>query len=69
MIARPLIDDERSIFTDGPEGRTYERAHLRAILIGSTDARSGWPDATIDYDTPEGRAAPAPAPRRRRLWL
>ena len=68
-IVRPLIDDERSVFTDGPEGREYERAHLRAFLVGSTDARAGWPDARITYEGDGERAAPDPAPRRRRFWL
>lgn len=67
VVVRPLVDDNRSRYVDGPEGRVYEEAHLRAFLVGSTDARAGWPDAVIDYDG-EGRAAPAPA-RRRRLWL
>ena len=66
IIARPLVDYDRSEFTDGPDGRTVTKAHLRAILIGSTDAREGWPDATIDYEGEGRRAAP---PRRRRLWL
>ena len=65
VIARPLIDFDRSEFVDGPEGREYTRPHLRAILVGATDTKAGWPDPTIDYGDPEGRAVPA----RRRLWL
>ena len=68
VVARPLIDFERSEFTDTDEGRVYTRPHLRAILVGATDTKSGWPDPTIDYGDPESRAAPAPAGRRR-LWL
>ena len=67
VIVRPLVDDDRSVFVDGPDGREYREAYLRAFLVGSTDARAGWPDAVIDYEG-EGRAAAAPA-RRRRLWL
>ena len=66
VIARPLIDYERSEFTDTDTGRVVERPHLRAVLIGSTDAREGWPDARIDY---EGERAEARSRQRRRLWL
>ena len=64
VVIRPLIDFDRSEFTDGPEGREYTRPHLRAFLVGATDTKAGWPDPTIDYDG-EDRAAP----RRRRIWL
>ena len=69
LIARPLIDYEHpdTKFTDTPEGRVVEAAHVRALLIGSTDARAGWPDARIDYDA-ERAAVPEPRDRRR-LWL
>ena len=66
VIVRPLIDEARSEFTDGPDGRTYTRPHLRAVLIGSTDSRAGWPDARIDYEGDGERAVPV---ARRRLWL
>ncbi len=69
VIARPLLDyGEGAKFEDTPEGRVVEKARLRAILIGSTDARGGWPDAQIiddDLNPVEGRK------RRsgRRIWL
>ena len=66
VIVRPLIDYDRSEFTDGPDGRTVTKPHLRAFIVGSTDTKKGWPDAVIDYD---GEARAAPEPRRRRLWL
>ena len=66
IISRPLIDFDRSEFTDTDTGRMVERPHLRAVLIGSTDAREGWPDATIDFD---GERAEARSRERRRLWL
>ena len=65
VVIRPLIDFDRSEFTDGPDGREYTRPHLRAFLVGATDTKAGWPDPTIDYDV-EGRAAPV---ARRRIWL
>ena len=68
VVIRPLIDPARSEFTDTDRGREYTRPHLRALLIGSTDTKSGWPDPTIDYGDPESRAAPAPQ-RRLRAWL
>lgn len=51
VIVRPLIDEARSEFRDGPDGREYTRPHLRAFLVGSTDARSGWPEAVIALKT------------------
>ena len=68
IIARPLIDYDRSEFMDTESGRMVERPHLRAILIGSTDAREGWPDARIDYDGADTERAEARG-QRRRLWL
>ena len=68
VIARPLVDFEAdgTEFVDTPEGRIVSRAQVRAFLIGSTDAREGWPDATIVYDAERSTKAPT---RRRRLWL
>ena len=66
VIVRPLIDPDRSEFTDTDKGREYTKPYLRAFIIGATDAREGWPDAVISYD---GEARAAPEPRRRRLWL
>lgn len=68
VIARPLIDYDRSEFQDTDTGRTVQRPFLRAVLIGSTDARDGWPDARIDYDGPDTNRE-ARSRRRRRLWL
>ena len=66
VIARPLVDWDRSEFVDGPDVRTVTKAYLRAILIGSTDARGGWPDARIAYVADQEERA---VPRRRRAWL
>ena len=71
LVARPLIDFARSEFTDTAGGRVYRRVFLRAMLIGATDAREGWPDAKIVYDGQEPREEIAPAPEKKkpRLWL
>ena len=66
VIVRPLIDYDRSEYTDTPDGRVVTKPYLRAFIVGATDAREGWTDATIDYD---GEARAAPVPARRRLWL
>ena len=65
VVMRPLIDMDRSEFTDTDEGRVYTRPHLRAFLVGATDTKAGWPRPAVDYDG-EDRAAPV---RRRRVWL
>ena len=68
-IVRPLVDWERSEFVDGAdEGRVVTKAHVRAFLVGSTDARGGWPDATIRY-VADAEERAAPHRRRARLWL
>lgn len=70
VIARPLIDYDRSEYEDTDKGRMVRRPLLRAVLIGSTDARDGWPDARIDYDGEQASAdAPRCRERRRRVWL
>ena len=68
LIARPLLDYENpgTEFVDTAEGRIVTRAHLRAILIGATDSREGWPDARIAYDAERSTKAPT---RRLRPWL
>ena len=66
VIVRPLIDPDRSEFVDTDKGREYTKPYLRALIVGATDSKEGWPDAVIDYGDPEGRAAPE---RRRRVWL
>ena len=68
VICRPLVDDERSEFTDTDRAREYTKPHVRAFLLASTDAKQGWPSPTIEYDDGE-RAAPAPVVRRRRFIL
>ena len=74
VILRPLIDAERSEFTDTDRGREYSKPHLRAILVGATDSRSGWPNPTI-VDSPPATTADKIAAlskvskRRARLWL
>ena len=66
VVVRPLIDMERSEYTDTERGREYTKPWVRAFIVGATDTKQGWPDATIDYGDPERRAAPE---RRRRVWL
>ena len=48
--------------------RVYSRPVLRSVVVGTTDARTGWPDAelvrTPDELMPESRAAPT-----RRRWI
>ena len=71
VIARPLIDYEsdETAFADTAEGRVVTRARVRAFLIGSTDARAGWPDARIAYDGNGEERNAAPRRRERRIWL
>ena len=65
VVIRPLIDYDRSDFTDTDAGREVTRPHLRAFIVGATDTKEGWPEVIVDYDG-EGRRSTL---RRRRLWL
>ena len=75
IVARPLIDFGRSKFVDTDQGREYTKPWLRAILVGSTDSKGGWPDPVIEKVS-EGPTTPkdkikalSKLSRRRRLWL
>ncbi len=67
VVVRPLLDHEQGEFMDTPEGRIVTRPHLRALLVGVTDARQGWTDAEIIDDV----ATEAGAPQARSVigWL
>ena len=76
VVLRPVIDFDRSDFTDTDKGREYSRPHLRALLIGATDTKKGWPDPTIDNALDDGPtttaqkiAALSKISKRRRVWL
>ena len=75
IVARPLIDFSRSTFTDTARGREYEKPWLRAILVGATDSKAGWPDPVIEKvqekpaTTKDKIKALSKLSRRRRLWL
>lgn len=76
VVVRPLVDYDRSEFTDGPDGRTVTRPHLRAFIVGATDTKKGWNDAVIDevlegppVTTKDKIAALSKlSKRRRRTW-
>ena len=71
VVVRPFVDrDAAETLTDTDGTTVYTKAPIRAFIISSTDARSGWPDPVL-VPTPgmeTVRAAPAPS-RRRRAWL
>ena len=64
VVVRPVVDMERSEFVDTDRGREYSKPFLKAILVGATDSKEGWPVPRIEYDG--DRSAPAP---RTRSWL
>lgn len=70
VVVRPFVDrDAAETLTDADGTTVYTKAPIRAFIISSTDARSGWPDPVLIPTPgmdPEGRRA---APVRRRLWL
>ena len=75
VVVRPLIDFDKSEFTDGPKGREYAKPFLRAFLVGSTDTKGGWPDPVIETPgkpktTAEKIAALSKIGQRRaRVWF
>ena len=75
IVVRPLIDFDRSGFTDGPDGREYTKPWLRAFLVGATDTKEGWPDPVISTPSRPKTTAETIAAlskigqRRNRLWF
>ena len=75
VIVRPLIDFNRSEFTDTDRGREYSKPWIRAFLVGATDTKEGWPDPVISTPsrpktTVEKIAALSKiGQRRNRLWF
>ena len=65
LIVRPFIVDQKFETVGGV--RVISEGRLRALIVTSTDARSGWPDPEMLFDA-ERAAQPAPAVRRR-LYL
>ncbi len=72
VIARPVIDTAAgaSDFVLEAGRATYQKARIRALQIGATDASGGWTPVRFrrgrDDDMPAGAAG---EPRRSRLWL
>ena len=76
IVVRPLIDFDRSEFTDTDRGREYTKPWVRAFLVGATDTKGGWPVPSISEaegpppTTAEKIAALAKISKRRaRVWL
>ncbi len=68
VLVRPFIDVERSTFVEEGDLRRYQKAFIRALIVGSTDARDGWTDAEILE--PRSRILdPLPNPLAGVLWL
>ena len=68
VYARPVFVDPVEFVESGAGDAavaTYRKARLRAILIGPTDADSGWTPAEIGNPPPARRVQK----RRRRVWL
>ena len=64
ILARPIVDFERSVFTVEGEGEAavavIEKAHVRGFTLGSTDARAGWDPIKIIRESEK---------RRGQIWL
>ena len=61
IYARPIIDNEKSEFTDEGKVRRYASAFMRAILLKPSANADGW--------KPLSFPKAAPARRRMRVWL
>ena len=72
VIVRPLPDRDTAVTEqveqDGEQVLVYREMDLRALVVTPTDAREGWPEATIEDDPAEVASASAPrrGPRRYR---
>ena len=55
VIARPIVDQDSSTFTEADGVATYRRMALRAIALTPTDAAEGWePIDLIEPEEPRG---------------
>ena len=68
IVVRPHLDTDLSEATQDGDLLRYSEAHVRAMIVSATDARSGWPEPKI-RSTEGGQRAALYRPRRRRLWL
>ena len=59
LMVRPVFDQDASDFVEAGDVAMYSKMRLRAILIGATDADSGWPEAKLIGGKPK--------PKKRRL--
>ena len=69
LYARPYLDATLSEYIDegdtpGERTRRFIKAHLRAVIVGATDATDGLTEAVIG-----AAARPRRPRRRRRIWL
>ena len=65
VIIRPFLDVSDSVSVTQGDTAVFSRARLRAVLISSSDQRSGWPEPLI-IPTPEQLVR---SKRRARFWL
>ena len=65
IVVRPFIADVQGPVIDGV--KHVEGGRLRAFIVSSTDARTGWPDPEILATPEELVTRAAPRPRRRLL--
>ena len=63
LTVRPILDNDKSAFTDASKTRTFSEAHLRAVLIKPTEDVEGWEPASLIEPKPVSKS------RRSRLWL
>ena len=65
LMVRPIFDQDASDFVEVGGIAKYSKMRLRAILIGATDADSGWPEAKLIG----GKPKPKKRERQRCLLL
>ena len=65
VVGRPYLDADASTVSIADGLATYDTAAVRAIILGPTDADSGWTPLVLGKP---GEGAP-PAARRARVWL
>ena len=60
ILARPIVDFNKSTFTVEGDTAIIERAHVRGFTLGSTDANQGWTPIKIIRESEK---------RRGQVWL
>ena len=71
VLARPVVDTAAGVseFTVEAGRATYQKARIRALQFGATDASAGWTPVRFRRGRDDDMPASPAGRRRARVWL